>query len=152
MIPGHPPGGHDGAMATSAHRSHVEEGLNGWQVFAGIVLFLNGVFGFLYGLAAVLNDDVVTVGGGHGVTVLDFTTWGWVHMIVGTLMALTSVGLFMMRGWARFGAIFFCSLNVLIQFGTISAFPLWSLMVIALDMVIIYQLTANWYPVQDGRR
>jgi hypothetical protein len=152
MIPAHPPRGHDAAMATSAHRSTYEEGLNGWQVFAAIVLFLSGTFGFLYGLAAVLNDDVVTVGGGHGVTVLDFTTWGWVHMIVGVLMALTSVGLFMTQGWARFAAIVFCMLNVLVQFGTISAFPLWSLLVVALDIVVIYQLTANWSPVQDGRR
>jgi hypothetical protein len=138
-------------MATSAQRSSYEEGLNGWQVFAGILLFLNGVFGFLYGLAAVLNDDVVTVGG-RGVTVWDFTAWGWIHMIVGILMTLVSVGLFMMKGWARFGAIVFCMLNVLIQFGTISAFPLWSLLVIALDVVIIYQLTANWNPVPDARR
>jgi hypothetical protein len=151
MIPAHPAGGHDGAMATSAHRSSYEEGLNGWQVFAAIVLFLNGTFGFLYGLAAVLNDDVVTVGG-RGVTVWDFTTWGWVHMVVGILMALVSIGLFMTKGWARFGAIFFCMLNVLIQFGTISAFPLWSLLVIALDIVVIYQLTANWNPIADGRR
>jgi hypothetical protein len=152
MIPAHPPGGHDAAMAASAHRSGYDEGLNGWQVFAAIVLFLNGTFGVLYGLAAVLNDEVVTVGGDSGVTVLDFTTWGWVNMVVGILMALVSVGLFMMKGWARFGAVVFCMINVLIQFGTISAFPLWSLLVIALDIVIIYQLTANWTPVQDGRR
>jgi hypothetical protein len=134
------------AMATSSSRRYDDVGVNGWQAFAGVVLFLNGVFGFLYGLAAVLNDDVVTVGGGRGVTVWDFTAWGWVHMIVGILMACTSIGLFMMKGWARFAAIVFCMLNVLIQFGTISAFPLWALLVIALDIVIIYQLTANWAP------
>jgi hypothetical protein len=135
-------------MATSSARSarNDDVGVNGWQAFAGIVLFLNGVFGFLYGLAAVLNDDVVTVGGGQGVTVWDFTAWGWIHMIVGVLMTGASIGLFMMKGWARFFAIVFCMLNVLIQFGTISAFPLWSLLVIALDVVIIYQLTANWAP------
>jgi hypothetical protein len=138
-----------GASSAAARRRYDEEGLNGWQVFAAIVLFLSGTFGFLYGLAAVLNDDVVTVGGGQGVTVWDFTTWGWVHMVIGTLMALTSIGLFMTRGWARVAAIFFCMVNVLIQFGTISAFPLWSLLVVALDITIIYQLTANWSPVED---
>lgn len=137
------------SSAASGRGAQVEEGLNGWQVFAGIVLFLNGTFGFLYGLAAVLNDEVITVGGGTGVTVLDFTAWGWAHMVVGVLMALTSVGLFMTKGWARVGAIIFCMANVLIQFGTISAFPLWSLLVVALDIVIIYQLTTNWYPVED---
>jgi len=140
-------------MATSSPRTnrYDDVGVNGWQAFAGIVLFLNGIFGFLYGLAAVLNDDVVTVGGGSGVTVWDFTAWGWIHMIVGVLMAGASIGLFMMKGWARFAAIVFCMLNVLIQFGTISAFPLWSLLVIALDVVIIYQLTANWAPDEIAR-
>jgi hypothetical protein len=133
-------------MASSSPGSarYDDVGVNGWQAFAGIILFLSGVFGFLYGLAAVLNDDVVTVGGGAGVTVWSFTAWGWIHMVVGVLMAATSIGLFMMKGWARFFAIVFCMLNVLIQFGTISAFPLWSLLIIALDTVIIYQLTANW--------
>jgi hypothetical protein len=134
-------------MSTSSSRRYADDvGVNGWQAFAGVVLFLNGVFGFLYGLAAVLNDNVVTVGGGTGVTVWDFTAWGWIQMIVGTLMAATSIGLFMMKGWARFAALVFCMLNVLVQFGTISAFPLWSLLVIALDIIIIYQLTANWAP------
>jgi hypothetical protein len=134
-------------MATSrvGHPSRNDDvGVNGWQAFAGVILFLNGVFGFLYGLAAVLNDEVVTVGGGTGVTVWDFTAWGWVQMVVGVLMAATSIGLFMMKGWARFFALVFCMINVLVQFGTISAFPLWALLVIALDIIIIYQLTVNW--------
>lgn len=133
-------------MATSSSRRYDDVGVNGWQAFAGVILFLNGVFGFLYGLAAVLNDEVVTVGGGTGVTVWDFTAWGWVQMVIGVLMASTSIGLFMMKGWARFFALVFCMLNVLVQFGTISAFPLWALLVIALDIIIIYQLTANWAP------
>jgi hypothetical protein len=137
-----------GAMSTTSSRGarYDDAGVNGWQAFAGVVLFLNGVFGFLYGLAAVLNDNVVTVGGGTGVTVWDFTAWGWIHMAVGIAMAATSFGLFMMKGWARFFALIFCMINVLIQFGTISAFPLWSLLVIALDIVIIYQLTTHWAP------
>jgi hypothetical protein len=140
-------------MATSSPRAggYDDAGLNGWQAFAGIVLFLNGTFGFLYGLAAVLNDQVVTAGGGTGVTVWDFTAWGWIHMVVGVLMAGTSVALFMMKGWARFFAIVFCMLNVLVQFGTISAFPLWALLVIALDVVIIYQLSVNWAPDEVAR-
>ncbi|WP_035127876.1 DUF7144 family membrane protein [Conexibacter woesei] len=131
-------------MATSSSRRYDDVGVNGWQAFAGVILFLNGVFGFLYGLAAVLNDEVVTVGGGTGVTVWDFTAWGWVQMVIGVLMAATSIGLFMMKGWARFAALVFCMINVLVQFGTISAFPLWALLVIALDIIIIYQLTTNW--------
>src|SRR3954454_741100 len=78
---------------TSQNSIGAGAGENGWIAFAGIVMFLNGVFGALYGLAAVLNDDVVTVGG-RGVVVWDFTAWGWIQIAIGVVMALVAVGLF----------------------------------------------------------
>jgi hypothetical protein len=107
------------------------------------MLFLVGTLDFLWGLAAVLNDDVVTVGGA-GVVVWDFTAWGWAHMLSGALMVATGMGLFAMRGWARWAGVFFAGLSVLLQFGAITAFPLWAILMIALDVIIIYQLTARW--------
>jgi hypothetical protein len=121
-------------------------GSNGWIAFAGIVLFLNGICGALYGLTAILNDDVVTVGGGTGVTVWDFTGWGWIQLIIGVVMAIVAVGLFTGNGAARWLAIFMAMLSALAQFGIISAFPLWAILVIVLDVVIIYQLVVRWDP------
>jgi hypothetical protein len=121
-------------------------GSNGWIAFAGIILFLNGMFGALYGLAAILNDKVVTVGGGTGVTVWDFTGWGWIQLIIGVVMAIVAVGLFTGNGAARWLAVFMAMLSALAQFGIISAFPLWAILVIVLDVVIIYQLVARWDP------
>jgi hypothetical protein len=117
----------------------------GWAIFAGIVLAMNGFFGVLYGLAAILNNKVVQVGG-HGVTVLDFKTWGWAMLILGALMGLTGVGLLLGNGAARWLGVGFAFLNALAQFGTISSFPLWGLLVIALDVTVIYQLVVNWRP------
>jgi hypothetical protein len=122
-------------------------GENGWIAFAGIVMFLNGCFGALYGLGAVLNDEVVTVGGGNGVTVWDFTAWGWIQIVLGVAMALVAVGLFTGNRGARWIAVGLVMLNALAQFGIISAFPLWGILVIVLDVVIIYQLVVNWDPV-----
>ena len=115
----------------------------GWIEFAAVVLFVAGFLSVCFGLGGVLNDDAVTVGG-PGVIIWDFTVWGWVHIVIGAAMMLTSVGLFGMRGWARWLAVGFATLNALFQVGTFSAFPLWSLTVIALDVVVIYQLTARW--------
>jgi hypothetical protein len=120
---------------------------SGWAVFAAVVLFMAGVFGFIWGLAGVLNDDVVTVGG-KGVMVWDFTAWGWIHMIVGVIMVLAAYGLFTHAGWARWTAIFFAMLQAITQTAVFPAFPLWSLVVIALDLIVIYQLTANWEPAR----
>lgn len=126
---------------TTPARSTAEPG--GWAVFAAVVLFISGTFGTIWGLAAIINDKVVTVGG-RGVMIADFTTWGWIHLIVGAIMILTAWGLFTMAGWARWTAIGFATLNACLQVAVFSAFPLWSLVAIALDVIVIYQLTVNW--------
>jgi hypothetical protein len=59
-------------------------------------------------------------------------------------MILTAWGLFTMAGWARWTAIAFATLNACLQVGAFTAFPLWSMVAIALDVVVIYQLTVNW--------
>lgn len=118
--------------------------MNGWIAFAAIILFLNGCFGVLYGLGAVLNDDVVTVGGGGGVVVWDFTVWGWITLIIGVLMLITSIGLFTGNGAARWLGVLFALLSALAQFAFVTAFPLWAILVIVLDIVVIYQLVVRW--------
>ena len=136
------------APLPSSHRDDLSAGAgsNGWIAFAGIVLFLNGMFGALYGLGAILNDKVVTVGGGTGVTVWDFTGWGWIQLVIGIVMAIVAVGLFTGNSAARWLAIGMAMLSALAQFGIISAFPLWAILVIVLDVVVIYQLVVRWEP------
>ena len=132
------------ATETRRNRHRNEGAPTMWAAFAGIILFLNGSFAILYGLAAIINDKVVTVGGRPGVTIWDFTTWGWIVLGVGCLMLLAGAALLMGRAIGRWLGIAFAVLSALTQFGTMSAFPLWSLMVIALDVIIIYQLAVHW--------
>jgi hypothetical protein len=129
-------------QASTPARREPEPG--GWAIFAAVMLFISGTFGTIWGLAAILNDKVVSVGGRGGVIVADFTLWGWIHLVVGALMILTCFGLFAMSGWARWTAVFFATLNAVLQVGVFPAFPLWSLTAIILDVVVIYQLTVNW--------
>jgi hypothetical protein len=116
---------------------------SGWIVFAATMLFMVGMFDAIWGLGAILNDQVVTVGG-RGAIVWDITVWGWIHLLVGLVMIATSVGLFMMKGFARWLGIFFAALSAILQVGVLTAFPIWALIVIALDVIVIYQLTARW--------
>ena len=116
-----------------------------WVIFAGVILFIAGSLGFFYGLGAVLNDEAITVQG-RGVIVGNFTAWGWVHMVIGVIMVLTSAGLLMGLGWARVMAVIFATLNAIAQVGLITANPIWSTVLIALDVIVIYQLTARWVP------
>jgi hypothetical protein len=130
---------------TAGDRYQPTGGVSGWIVFAGVLMLIEGFLDAMWGLAAVINNEVITVGG-HGVVVWDITAWGWGHLILGSLVALTGLGLLAGQGWARWLGIFFVSLNVLVQFGTFTLFPLWSMLIIAIDIVILYQLTARWEP------
>ncbi len=116
----------------------------GWTVFAGVVLLIVGSLDALWGLAAILNDEIVLVGGGHGVILADVSTWGWVHLILGSIVAVTGLGLFAGSSAFRWAAVFFVSVNAVAQIVWFPAAPLWAMLIIFLDVVIIYQLTARW--------
>ncbi len=117
--------------------------LSGWTVFAAVVLLIVGSLDALYGLAAILNNEIIVVGG-QGALIIDITTWGWVHLILGSIVALTGLGLFARNEAARVAAIFFVAVNAIAQIVWFPAAPLWALLIIFLDVVIIYQLTARW--------
>lgn len=115
----------------------------GWTMFAAFMLFLAGWLDALWGFAAILNNDIVTVGG-EGVIVWDVTAWGWFHLIVGVVLLLTAGGLWSMQTWARWTAVVLATLSAILQVGMLPAFPVWALIIIALDVIVIYGLTARW--------
>lgn len=116
---------------------------SGWRVFAGSVLLLAGCFNVIWGLVALFNPRVITVSG-QGLVIWDFTVWGWTYVVIGALMAAASVGLFMMQPWARWLALVFASLSAILAVLYLPAYPLFSLLMVILDVVVIYQLSARW--------
>ena len=117
---------------------------SGWAFFAGTILFIVGAFNAIYGLTAIFKDEVLTGTGSGGVIVWDVTGWGWIHLLVGIVMILTALGLFSGQNWARWAAVFFCMFNAITQVVFITVFPLWTILIVTLDIIVIYQLTANW--------
>ena len=115
----------------------------GWAAFAGIVLLMVGAFNAIFGLTAIFEDEALTATGGR-LIVWDFTTWGWIHLVFGLLQVFAGLGLFAGREWARWAAIVFAMLNAIGQVAFITVFPLWTILVITLDLIVIYQLTARW--------
>ena len=142
-------GDHDAAVTLAAtppggaeRRAGAREP-SGWVTFAAVMLIIAGALDGLWGLAAVLNDEVVTVGG-HGVIVWDISAWGWFHLILGAILLLTAWGIWTLQGWARWTAVALAALSAITQVGVLPAFPLWALIIIGLDVIIIYGLTARW--------
>lgn len=129
-------------MASPETRSDVG-GPTGWAVFAGVVLVVLGFLNFFWGLAAILEDTNLIVGG-QGVIITDLTAWGWAALIIGVIQVLVGFGLFAAQEWARWTGVFFAALAAIGQIGIITAFPIWSLIVIILSVLVIYNLTAKW--------
>ena len=115
----------------------------GWVAFAGIMLVLTGFFDILQGLTALLNDQYYAVRGGQ-LLVFDFTAWGWIWLIWGLLLIAAGFGLLRGGGGARWFAIVVVFINAIGQIAFLNAFPIWSTIVIALDVFVIFALTARW--------
>jgi hypothetical protein len=118
--------------------------LTGWAVFAGTVLGIAGGINIIYGLAAIFRDDVLTSAGGGAVVIWDLTRWGWILFGFGTLQLLVGLGLFRVAGWARWFAIVLAGLNAIANVGFFTVYPLWTTLIVALDIIVIYQLSARW--------
>jgi hypothetical protein len=129
--------------ATAPSRTRTEANARGWFVFAAVIMLIIGGLDALWGLAAVLNNEVVVVGG-HGVIVANISTWGWINLILGIVLVLTGIGLLAEVGASRWAAIFEIAFGAVLQLAWFPAAPLWTLLIIALSVVLIYQLTVNW--------
>jgi hypothetical protein len=116
---------------------------SGWIAFAGMLMLILGSLDALWGFAALLNNEIVVVGG-RGALILDITTWGWIHLILGLLVALIGLGLITGNSAARVGGIFVVALFAVAQIVWFPAAPLWAFLMIILSCVILYQLMVNW--------
>ena len=122
-------------------------GLAGMVAFAGVMLALIGFFDILQGLTALFNDEYFVVRKGD-LLVFDFTTWGVITLIWGSLLVAAGLGLLSGRGGARIFAIVVVFINMLLQIAFLSAYPIWSAIIIALDVFVLYALTARWDEVK----
>ncbi len=117
---------------------------SGWAiggiVFAACVLTIIGVFQIIGGLTAIIDDDFFVVTRNYTFD-LDTSAWGWVHLILGVIMVITGFGLFSRRTWAGVMAIVFASLSAIANFFFIPYYPVWAIVVIALDVWVIWALT-----------
>jgi hypothetical protein len=120
----------------------------GWVVFAAVIVITMGAFEAIEGLVAIFKDEYYLVGSSGLVVSVDYTVWGWVHLVLGVAAVAAGVGLLQGRNWGRIVVIVLAGLSALVNLGFLSAYPIWSTMVIALDVIIIYALTVHWKDVR----
>jgi hypothetical protein len=117
----------------------------GWLLFAATMLGLAGVLTLLNGIMGLSKSKFYTANASYVFS--DLRTWSWIMLAVGALLIVAAMGVFSGSGFARWFGIFAAGLNALGQFAAIQAYPFWSLMVFALDVLVIYALA-----VYGGRR
>jgi hypothetical protein len=100
---------------------------------------MGGLFQFFEGLAAVIEDDFFVLGRNYAYEV-DVTTWGWIHMGVGAVVALAGFGVFSGQLWARVIGIGVALAAAVVNFFYIPYYPVWSILIIAVSIVIIWAL------------
>lgn len=111
----------------------------GLSLFAGVIMIIAGLFNALEGVVALVHDEVYVVGLRY-VFAFDLTTWGWIHLIVGIAVAAAGAAVVYGRTWGRVLGIGVAGLSMFVNFLFIPYYPIWSLLVIALDVFIIWAL------------
>jgi hypothetical protein len=123
----------------------------GLAFFAATMMIMVGVFHAIQGLVALANDTFYVVGE-EWVFQFDITTWGWVHLAFGALLIVAGIFLFKGATWARWTAVVLAGLSAVVNFMWLPYYPLWSVIVIAIDVAIIWALTAHGRAIDAAMR
>jgi hypothetical protein len=113
------------------------------------MMVMNGIFSAISGIVALAKEDFYVVLPNY-VVELDATTWGWIHLIMGIVVALAGFSVLTGKTWARVIGILVVSLSAIANFAFIPYYPIWSLLIIAIDVVVIWALAAHGREMSMG--
>jgi hypothetical protein len=122
----------------------------GWAFFGGAVMALLGMFWAGLGLVALSDERYFTVRTNELLALHSYASWGWVHLVGGVLALVAGVGiLWGGHRWARVAGIVVAGLSAVVNLGFLAAAPVWSTLVIALDVVVILALTVHGREIEE---
>jgi hypothetical protein len=128
---------------SNRHRGTTRTAWVGWITFAGVMMILLGAFQAMEGLVAILNDDYYLVGRTGLAVSVDYTAWGWVHLLLGIVVAAAGLGVMVGQMWARVVGIIVAVLSAIVNIAFLAAYPVGSAIIIAVDVLVIYALTVH---------
>ena len=126
--------------ARGAGGRHADGQGYGLVLFASVLLVIAGCFNLIYGIAAIANSHVFTANAHY--VFGNLRAWGWVTLILAVLQLAAGAGVATGNQLARWFAVAVLGLNAIDQMFFIPAYPFWSLMIIAVDVVALYGLCA----------
>lgn len=131
------------ATAPSAPERMPESTGYGWMLFASMMVLMAGVYHAMVGLVALFNSGFYLVGPNDLLVQVDFTAYGWTHLVIGALAIATAIGLMVGQSWARAVGVALALVSAVISLAFLPAFPILSTIVIALDVLVIYAITVH---------
>jgi len=117
-------------------------GWAGWVGFASFMMMLGGFFGVLVGLTAIIRDQFFVVTPNALFTV-NVKSWGWVHLILSIIIIAAGYAVLNGKVWARTVGVILAFLSALANMLFIPYYPIWSLLIIAVDVAVIYALIVH---------
>jgi hypothetical protein len=118
-------------------------GWTGWVVFASIMMIMLGTFQAVEGLVAVFDDGFYHVTRNGLAVQVDYSVWGWVHLVLGAVIAVSGLGVLAGNTAARAVGVVLAGLSALLNLLFVEASPIWSVIVITIDVLVIYALTVH---------
>jgi hypothetical protein len=115
----------------------------GFVLFGGLMLVMMGAFQAIEGFVALFKDDYYLVSRSGLVLSVDYTTWGWTHLLIGLVAVLAGIGILLGQMWARVVGIVIAVISAFANLAFIAAYPLWCTIVIATDVLVIYALAVH---------
>lgn len=111
----------------------------GLALFAGVMMIVAGAYQVFGGIAALIHDEVFVTTPDY-VYSMDLTSWGWIHLALGILLVVVGAGVISGQKWARFTGIGLVALSMIANFLFVPYYPVWSLLIIALEAAVIWAL------------
>ncbi|MGI5272410.1 DUF7144 family membrane protein [Nonomuraea sp. CA-218870] len=115
----------------------------GWVMLAGVGMIIVGCFQAFMGLVGIFNTDFYVVTASGLAVPVNYTIWGWFHLIMGVIVLLAGAAIMSGKTWGRVVGIVLASIQALVNFAWLPAYPFWSTIVIAIDVLIIYALAVH---------
>ena len=135
--------GLSGGAPNRSQRRPEQTGWVGWIMFASVMMVLVGTFQAIAGLVALFNDEYYVVTRNDLVVSVDYTTWGWVHLLLGIVVAAAGLGLAVGQTWARVVGIIVALLSAIVNLTFLAASPVWCTIMITIDVLVIWALTVH---------
>ena len=138
------------AQAATGRSDPEPTGWVGWIVFAGIMMIVVGGLHIFQVMVALFDDDNYQVGNNVLTIHVNYNAWGWTHVIFGVLVCAAAIGLLAGQLWGRIAGVVLAVLSILVNVAFLAAYPIWSTIVIAIDILVIWALTVHGREVRSS--